>query len=89
MSVSWRSALRNGGKSRAAEAKKVLTGGILRDTCQSRGSRDNAEKGESTKSLSPIDFCGDPDAARKPGPIADYKATKAKSHEPSLRVTKL
>ena|SRR5271157_2117659 len=65
--------------------RETCHGSRLRDTCQSRGSRDNAQKGESTKSFAPFDFLGAPDAAQNP-PYCGSQNTKAKSHKPH-RVT--
>ena len=56
---------------------------LVRDTCQSRGSQDNAHKGESTKSFAPFDFLGAPDAAHNP-PYCGSQNEIAKSHKPWL-----
>ena len=65
--------------------RETCHGSRLRDTCQPRGIRDNAQKGESTKSFAPFDFFGAPDAAQNP-PYCGSQNTKAKSHKPH-RVT--
>jgi len=65
--------------------RETCHGSRLRDTCQSRGSRDNAQKGESTKSFAPIDFFGDPDEAQNPTNRGSQNE-KAKSHKPRLEL---